>query len=116
MKVATAFVLILGSASGALAQAVSQDAFSEIDKSYNEYLLCTHNAAKKYASQTAEPAATIVEGAFGECQKEQIGIRKAAFAAHLGADGADRMVKIVNEKLRPFLIGVVLDLRSKTTD
>jgi len=94
------------------AKELSLEAMQGLDRTRDEYSICVHAAVEKYALQMAEPAASIAEGAIGLCQTQRAEFFKASLTFGMGADGAERNLRAMDERLRPWAIGKVLQIRA----
>jgi hypothetical protein len=96
---------------GAAAQTVEQ--LKAMDRTQKEYVDCVAGAAKRYARQLSEPAATIAEGALGACQTTRASYIKATQAIGTTVEGAQNAARVLDERLRPWTISLVLELRGQ---
>ena len=92
---------------------LSLEAMQGLDKAWDEYFGCIRTAVERYALQMAEPAASIAEGAIGLCQTQRAAYFRAALVFGMGADGADRNLQTMDERLRPWAMGKVLQIRAE---
>lgn len=98
-----------------LAQAAQQpnirDQMTAMGQEMDKWKICAATNARKYALNTDEPAASVVEAAIGECSAELSAVRNSVMGMS-GPKEAENTVKFLVDEWRPRFIAGVFRLRS----